>query len=120
MNDLRVNVISTLHVLCSKDAQFDVYRSVDPGTEVDVAQHLWHRWCQEAYLPHAEGFVAGFSPDERDRLHSFTNFFESRLSRFPSVFEKLMVDIYWLSVIEYARALLDELRESDVAANSAC
>ena len=64
---------------------------------------------RDAYLPHKLEFLASFTEPELQQLERFTQFFEARLRLFPTRFERLMVDMYWLSVVEYARELLDDL-----------
>lgn len=113
MTRARENVVSVLQAIASKDQQYEWY--VATGGRGNLARELWTFWMKDAYIPHQREFVDGFTRTEHEQLERFTQFFESRLAEFPQRFEKLMIDIYWASVIEYAQRLLDDLVEEDRA-----
>ena len=109
MPGLRDDVVTVLQVIASKDEQYEWYRAT--GGEGSLARELWTFWMRDAYLPRSLDFSASFTMGELETLERFTQFFEARLALFPVRFESLMVDMYWLSVMEYAEGLLQELAE---------
>ena len=119
VNSHRVKVIDALHVLSSKDAQYDLFcQSEDqPNREsrLHLANALWTAWIQETYTPKQAAFASGFQLEGLEALERFTEFFRARLPLFPARFENLMTDKHWLSVIEYANVLLDKLAHDNVS-----
>lgn len=121
MNSARYKVIDALHVLSSKDAQYDLLcRSEDdPQRErsLNLAHELWRSWIEEVYLPHHSDFSSEFPSETLIVLERFTEFFKARLPLFPPRFESLMTDTHWLSLTEYANVLLERLARDDALLN---
>ena len=109
MGVLREDVITVLQSIASKDEQYEWYRATEG--KGNLARELWAFWMKDAYLPHKPEFAAAFTDVELRQLELFTQFFEARLLLFPARFECLMVDMYWLSVVEYADGLLQDFIE---------
>jgi hypothetical protein len=122
VNSHRARVIDALHVLSSKDAQYDLFcQSEDqPHREsrLHLANVLWSGWIQETYSPDQTAFTSAFQPQELEALERFTEFLRARLQLFPPRFESLMTDKHWLSVIEYANVLLDKLARDEVSSDN--
>jgi hypothetical protein len=110
---LREDVVTVLQAIASKDEQYQWYRTTEG--KGNLARGLWTFWMRDAYLPHKPEFLTSFTETELQQLERFTQFFEARLSLFPARFESLMVDMYWVSVMEYAEALLEDLAEYEGA-----
>jgi len=109
MPGLRDDVVTVLQAIALKDQQYEWYRAT--GGEGNLARELWTFWMRDAYLPHKPELSGSFTDIELQQLERFTQFFEARLGSFPARFESLMVDMYWLSVMEYAESLLEDLAE---------
>jgi hypothetical protein len=82
-----------------------------------LADDLWRSWIQETYLPDQSGFAAALPNEALEALERFTEFFRARLPLFPLRFESLMTDTHWLSVMEYANVLLEQLAHDDTASD---
>ena len=119
MNSHRAKVVDALHVLSSKDVQYDLFCQAEEQPDREVRQHLakalWSSWIQETYAPNQAAFASAFSPQELEALARFTEFFRARLPLFPPRFESLMTDKHWLSIIEYANVLLDKFAHDEVS-----
>jgi hypothetical protein len=119
VNSHRAKVIDALHVLSSKDAQYDLLcqseDQPDRESRLHLANALWTGWIQETYAPRQIAFASAFPPEGLEALERFTEFFRARLPLFPTRFESLMTDKHWLSVIEYANVLLEKLAHDDVS-----
>jgi len=98
--------------IASKDHQYEWYVATAPG---NLARELWAFWLKDAYLPHQPDFLSALTSTKLEQLDRFMQFFAARLTQFPLRFEKLTVDIYRTSVIEYAQRLLDDLLQADEA-----
>jgi hypothetical protein len=113
MSAMRDKVISALHVLSAKEAQYDLLRRAESDPErqhpFNLVDDLWHLWFDRAYRPQDREFGLEFSAEVREGLESFTQFFRLRLPLLPRRFEKLMNDINWRGVTEYASLVLDKL-----------
>jgi hypothetical protein len=121
VNSHRAKVIDALHVLSSKDTQYDLFcqseDQPDRESRLHLAKVLWNGWIQETYSPDQTAFTSAFQPQELEALERFTEFLRARLPLFPARFESLMTDKHWLSVIEYANVLLDKLARDEVSSN---
>jgi hypothetical protein len=119
VNPHRANVIDALHILSSKEAQYDLFCQLedqpDHEPRVHLANVLWNDWIQETYSPDQPAFTSAFQGLELEVLERFTEFLRTRLPLFPARFENLMTDTHWLSVIEYANVLLDKLAHDRVS-----
>src|SRR5688572_7680665 len=103
MNSQRTKVVDALHVLSSKDAQYDFMCQwedrADRESRLHLANALWTAWISDAYVPEHAAFGSAFPPAELEALKRFTEFFRTHLPLFPPRFESLMTDVHWLSVI---------------------
>ena len=117
MSTERDKVIEALQNLSSRDAQYDLFcqSNADPErhTPLHLAKDLWISWVQDVYLPRQPGFTAAFSTEALEALEAFTEFFRGRLTLFPARFESLMIDVHWLSLVEYANVVLERLARDD-------
>ena len=112
MNSHRAKVIDALHVLSSKDAQYDLLCQWEDRPDRELRLHLakllWTSWIQEAYAPDQAAFTSAFPREESE-------FFQARLPLFPARFENLMTDKHWLAVIDYANVVLDKLAHDGIS-----
>jgi hypothetical protein len=106
MSRVREDVITVLQDVSSKDRHYEWYKTT--GGTGNLAAELWTYWLKDGYAPHHADFIASLTVSELEKLERFTQFFEARLKEFPIRFEKLMVNVYWLSVVEYASSLLSD------------
>jgi hypothetical protein len=119
MSGERHRVIDALQVLSSKDAQYDLLcraeSDPDRKTPLNLASKLWTSWIQDIYLPNRSTFTSAFRNEALEALDAFTQFFRARIPLFQARFESLMIDTHWLSVIEYANVLLEQLARDDTS-----
>jgi len=117
VSSARDKVIDALHTFSSKDAQYDLLcrseNDLERKTPLHLANELWISWIEDVYLPNRPAFVSAFPREVLEALERFTEFFRTRLPLFPPRFERLMIDTHWLSVIEYANVLLEQLAHDD-------
>ena len=113
MSSAHDRVINSLQLLSSKEAQYDLFcrAESDPEREApfNLADDLWMSWIEKAYQPHQPVFASAFSTEALESLERFTHFFETHRPLLPRRFESLMTDVHWLSLIEYANVLLEQL-----------
>jgi hypothetical protein len=106
-------VINSLQLLSSKEAQYDLLcraeSDAEPKAPFNLADDLWLSWIEKAYQPHQRAFASAFSTEALESLERFAQFFHSHRPLIPRRFESLMTDVHWLSVIEYANVLLEQL-----------
>jgi len=80
-----------------------------PGALGSVANPV----SKQQRLELVTGFTAAFSTEALEALEAFTEFFRGRLTLFPARFESLMIDVHWLSLVEYANVVLERLARDD-------
>ena len=79
----------------------------------NLADDLWLSWIEKTYQPHQRAFASAFSTDTLESFERFTQFFETHRPLLPRRFESLLTDVHWLSLIEYANVLLEQLARDD-------
>ena len=116
----RDNVVSALQLLSSKDSQYDLLLRAEADPErrmpLRLAEELWIIW-NRAYSPQRTSLATEFSDETNEALGRFADFFDNRRHLLPEGFEKLMADVHWLSVIEYANVLLAQLAQNEHVPN---
>lgn len=103
MGPHRVNIINTLQLLASVEAQLE-YQQRAAG--INVAYEVVNQWFCDFYHPGAPEFEVEFSPQELASLAEFSRFYDERADLLPGSLTELLECPAWQEVVKSAEAVL--------------
>ena len=103
MDPHRVNIINTLQLISSVEAQ-RAYQQQVPW--VNVAHEVVNQWFCDFYHPGSQEFEGEFSCEELASLAEFSRFYDQRADLLPGSLPQLLECAAWQEIVAYADAVL--------------